>query len=93
MRQLHQDQIDNDNCRVYFRDDERNLFCFQRAGRSNFEFFECTRSGEPLCHAELDDFNFGNVTGEDSLVRIASEFNDWFDDNFAEVDHNPRLSY
>lgn len=93
MRQLHQDQVDNDNCRVYFRDDERTLYCFQLEGRGKFEFFECTDEGEPLVHADLESFNFGNVTGQDSLIRIASDYNEWFDANYAECDVNPRLSY
>jgi hypothetical protein len=93
MRQLHQDQIDNDNCRVYFRDDEAALYCFQLESRGKFEFFECTTEGEPLARADLESFNFGNVAGEESLIRIAIEFNEWYDDNFAEYDVNPNLSY
>jgi hypothetical protein len=93
MKQLHQSLVDNDNCRLYFRDDERVLYCFQREGRGQFEFFECTEEGEPLAHADVESFNFGNVTGEDSLARIAVEFNEWFDASFAEYDVNPSLSY
>ena len=92
MQQLHQDQVDNDNCRVYFRNDEDTLYCFQK-NRREFEFFECTTQGEPLVPIDPESFNFGNVTGDDSLQRIAIEYNDWFDANYAEIDYNPALGY
>jgi hypothetical protein len=92
MKQLHQSQIDNDNCRIYFRDDDRTLYCFQLERRGEFEFFECTAQGEPLAHVDLESFAFGNVAGPDSLEPIAREFNAWFDGEFTEYETTSLIS-
>jgi hypothetical protein len=33
------------------------------------------------------------VTGADSLIPIAVEYNEWYDANFAELDTSSRISY
>lgn len=93
MRQLHLEQVDNDECRIYFRNEEKQLFCFQLAGRGQFEFFECTSAGEPLAHADFSEYNFGTVDGQDSLIRIGREYNAWWEEHFAEYDVNPNIQY
>lgn len=40
-------RIDNDNCRVYYRDAENRLFCYQQSTRGSYELFVCSRDGEP----------------------------------------------
>lgn len=38
---------DNGNCRVYYRRDDRALFCFQLDSPGSFLFFRCSKDGEP----------------------------------------------
>ena len=34
-------------CRIYYRDSENSLYCFQVSWGKNFELFLCTKDGEP----------------------------------------------
>ncbi|MBY3433858.1 hypothetical protein HFN89_06815 [Rhizobium laguerreae] len=78
--ELTLNQVDNDNCRVYFTSPGERLYCFQLVKRGAFTMLECTDEGEPLCQVDMSRFDAPFVQGEESRIRIAHEFNDWLGD-------------
>jgi hypothetical protein len=68
---------DNDNCRVYFCSDKRELFCYQLEKRDEFKLFACTRDGEPLASINLDEVDVTLLSGTPGETRIGREFIEW----------------
>jgi len=65
------DRTDNDNCRVYYRDEKRRLLCFQDTFRGQFELLKCSRDGEPeypVTHARI---NLADVPEQENSTAIA----------------------
>jgi len=67
---------DNGNCRVYVRDADRRLLCFQLASQGRFELFRCTQDGEPE-HEIRDVKAVLDRLPEDGSVT-ARDFLDWY---------------
>ncbi|MCZ7860738.1 hypothetical protein O9X98_04910 [Agrobacterium salinitolerans] len=85
-------RVDNENCRVYFTSPGERLYCFQLQ-RREFEMWECTDEGEPLCHVDISKFEPPFVEGTDSTIRIAREYNEWLGELVLDHGHNPSLSF
>jgi hypothetical protein len=69
---------DNGNCRVYYRRmEDRALFCFQLDRDAHFEFYRCSKDGEPS-HEVLPPLrsSLTPCPGETSTGR---EFNAWME--------------
>lgn len=85
-------QVDNDNCRVYFTSPGERLYCFQLEKRGEFVMLECTDDGEPLCHVDMSNFEPPFVEGDDSKIRIAREYNEWLGDLVLDHGHTAGIS-
>lgn len=70
---------DNDNCRVYFRSETRELYCYQLERRNEFKLFECTRDGEPLASIDLNKVEITLQSTAPGEARIGQEFLDWYE--------------
>lgn len=92
LKALTYHSTDNDFYRVYFRDADETLYCFQQE-RAEFELFECTAEGEPMFHIDFDSVDAPFVEGEDSAVRVAHDYNEWLGRYVLDTEFNPDLSY
>lgn len=61
------DQEDNGNCRVYYRRG-KSLYCYQLDRPGVFQFFVCSRDGEPS-HEVVAPMNPPLPIGETSIGR------------------------
>lgn len=74
--------VDSGNCRVYYKDPHKRLFCFQLDRPKKFKLLYCTRDGEPshtVEHLNKDLLDFPPTE-----PGIAGDFIEWW-----EMEMNP----
>jgi hypothetical protein len=47
---------DTGNCRAYFKDENRYLYCIQEEMYNCFSFYRCSKDGEPSYQINKDQF-------------------------------------
>ena len=78
------DRVDNDFCRVYYRNTDNGLYCIQDKGNQGVEFLRCSKEGEPeypLTMPEASEFDQFILPGDKILkafnVTVNAESTDW----------------
>lgn len=67
---------DNNNCRVYYKSQDKALYCFVMETRDSFVLYTCTATGEPNYPVALDRFEVDLVPAGDNLT--AADFRSWY---------------
>lgn len=67
-------RIDNDNCRIYYRD-SRSVRCFQEDRPGEFTYYICSKDGEPECEAK--PLPIDRLPDDDSATATA--FRKWWE--------------
>lgn len=65
--------IDNGFCRIYYKEGKA-LYCLQEAGYGMFEFFVCSRDGEPDRPIQRDLTTLEVPTGDTRIEESAKDF-------------------
>jgi hypothetical protein len=68
------DGIDNGYCRVYYNDENRNLYCLQEEMKGCFYFYFCSRDGEPSHTVEVDLSALPIPEGDSYIEREATAY-------------------
>lgn len=62
----------NGHCRVYYRGERGDLYCFQEAGMwgraIRFEFYVCSRDGEPSHKVSIAGRRLDRLPADDSIT-------------------------
>lgn len=72
---LNLHSVDPGFCRVYYRNEAGNLYCFQLSWDKNFDLFVCTREGEPSHVVSLAARTLDNLPAADCSLTTA--FSAW----------------
>ncbi|MCU9529329.1 hypothetical protein [Pseudomonas mosselii] len=71
-------QTDNSFCRVYYKDNAKNVFCYQPSHiRGQYALYACSRDGEPSHAVGHQDFKIDRLP-ESEGCSTAAEFSAWY---------------
>ena len=76
-RVLAYHSADDGFCRLYYKDQNKRLFCFQLSSRNNFELLYCESSGEPSHVVPHANSKLGRLPNADESSLSAS-FSTWW---------------
>ncbi|HFL7937938.1 hypothetical protein IYR97_26205 (plasmid) [Pseudomonas fulva] len=82
-------QTDNGFCRVYYKDNVKNVFCYQPSHvRGQYALYACSRDGEPSHAVGHQDFKIDCLPDSEGC-STAAEFSAWY---LSTVSEHQRIS-
>lgn len=76
-RILSYDSANDGFCRLYYRDQNKKLFCFQLSSRNQFELLACDSGGEPSHPISHANMKLGRIPSSDES-SMAESFSVWW---------------